>query len=116
MMLITMDSKKTEELIRAMDITITKYRSNHKVVHIISTDHESVRKSDQLALHLNGKGVKVALLQNFEHEKTAERSMRVVREKMEAATSELPYNLPSDLYDCLAQSYAEHTYYSTDTS
>ena len=29
--------------------------------------------------------------------------MRVVREKMEAKISELPYNLPSDLYDYLAQ-------------
>ena len=103
MMLIAMDSKKTDELIRALDITITKYRSNHKVVHIISTDHESVLKSDQLALHLNGKGVKVALRIPYEHEKTAERSMRVVREKMEAKISELPYNLPSDLYDYLAQ-------------
>jgi len=52
-MLIAMGSKKTEEFVRAMDIN----RSNHKVVHIISTDHESVLKSDQLALHLNGKGV-----------------------------------------------------------
>jgi hypothetical protein len=29
--------------------------------------------------------------------------MRVVREKIEAEISELPYNLPSDLYDYLAQ-------------
>jgi len=29
--------------------------------------------------------------------------MRVVREKMQAKISELPYNLPSDLYDYLAQ-------------
>ena len=29
--------------------------------------------------------------------------MRVVREKMEAKISELPYNLPSDLYNYLAQ-------------
>ena len=29
--------------------------------------------------------------------------MRVIREKMEAKISELPYNLPSDLYDYLAQ-------------
>ena len=103
MMLVAMDSKKTEELVRAMDVTVTKYRSHHKVVHIISTDHESVLKSDQLALHLNGKGVKMALRIPYEHEKTAERSMRVVREKMEAKISELPYNLPSDLYDYLAQ-------------
>ena len=103
MMLVVMDSKKTEELVRALDVTITKYRSHHKVVHIVSTDHESVLKSEQLALHLNGKGVKVALRIPYEHEKTAERSMRVVREKMEAKISELPYNLPSDLYDYLAQ-------------
>ena len=103
MMLVSMDSKKTEELMRAMDVTIVKYRSHHKVVHIVSTDHESVLKSDQLAMHLNGKGVKIALRIPYEHEKTAERSMRVVREKMEAKISELPYNLPSDLYDYLAQ-------------
>ena len=72
-------------------------------MHIVSTDHESVLKSDQLATHLNGKGIKIALRIPYEHEKTAERSMRVVREKMEAKISELPYNLPSDLYDYLAQ-------------
>ena len=81
--------------------TITKYRFHHKVVHIVSTDHESVLKSEQLALHLNDKGVKVVFIP-YEHEKTAERSMRVVREKMEAKITELPYNLPSDLYDYLA--------------
>ena len=107
-MLVATDSKKTEELVRtldvtitklvrALDVTITKYRSHHKVVHIVSTDHESILKSEQLALHLNGKGVKVALRIPYEHEKTAERSMRVVREKMEAKISELPYNLPSDV-------------------
>ena len=73
-MSVSMDSKKTEELIRALDDTITKYCSHHKVVHIISTDHESVLKSELLALHLNGKGAK-------EHEKTAERSMREVVSK-----------------------------------
>ena len=36
MMLVAMDSKKTEELVRAMDVTVTKYRSHHKVVQIIS--------------------------------------------------------------------------------
>ena len=41
-MLVAMDSKKSEELVRAMDVTVTKYRSYHKVIHIISTDHESV--------------------------------------------------------------------------
>ena len=103
MLVAAMDSKKTEELVRALDVTITKYRSHHKVVHIVSTDHQSVLKSEQLALHLNGKGVKVALHMPDEQEKTAERSMRVVREKMEAKISELSYNLPSDLYDYLAQ-------------
>ena len=34
--------------------------------------------------------------------------MRVVREKMEAKISELPYNLPSDLYDYLAQDVVQH--------
>jgi len=82
MMLIAMDSKKTEELVRVLDVAITKYRSHHKVVHIVSADHESVLKSEQLALHLNSKGVKVALRIPYE------RSMRVVREKMEAKISE----------------------------
>jgi hypothetical protein len=45
MMLVAMDSRKTEELERALDVTITKYRSHHKVVHIVSIDHESVLKS-----------------------------------------------------------------------
>jgi len=58
---------------RAMDVTIVKYRSHHKVVH---TDHESVLRSDQLATHLNGKGVKIALRIPYEHEKTAERWRR----------------------------------------
>jgi hypothetical protein len=55
------------------------------------------------SLRANNLLVKVALRIPYEHEKTAERSMRVVREKMEAKISELPYNLPSDLYDYLAQ-------------
>ncbi len=92
-MLVAMDSKKTEELVRTLDVTITKYRSHHKVVHIVSTDHESILKSEQLALHLYGNGVEVALRIPYEDEKTAERSMRDVREKMEAKISELPYNL-----------------------
>ncbi len=40
---------KTEELVCALDVTITKYRFHHKVVHIVSNDHESVLKSKQLA-------------------------------------------------------------------
>ena len=56
-----------------MFVHITKYRSHHKVVHIISSDHESAVKSDQLALHLDGKGVMVALRITYEYEKTAER-------------------------------------------
>jgi hypothetical protein len=98
MMLVAMDNKMTDELVRALDVTIIKYRSHHKVVHIVSTDVKSfiiksfTLKSEQLALHLNGKGVKVALCIPYEHEKTAERSMRVIREKMEAKFSEVPYN------------------------
>jgi len=69
MILVAMDSKKTEELVPALDVTITKYRSHHKVVHIVSTDHEFVLKSEQLALHLNGTGVKVALRIPYEHER-----------------------------------------------
>ena len=47
----------------------------------------------------------------YEHVKTAERSMRVVCEKMEAKISELPYNLPSDLYDYLAQDVVQQCYH-----
>jgi len=36
-MLVAMDNKKTEEFIRALDVTITKYRSHYKVNHIVST-------------------------------------------------------------------------------
>ena len=63
----------------------------------------SVVKSDKLALHLNGKGVKMALRILYQHKRIAERSIGVFREKMEALISELPYNLPSDLYNHLAQ-------------
>jgi hypothetical protein len=38
----------------------------------------------------------------YEHEKTVERYMRMVREKMEAKLSELPYTLPPVQYDELA--------------
>jgi hypothetical protein len=51
MMLVAMDSKKTEVLVRALDVTITKYSSHHKFIYIVSTDYESVLKSKQLALH-----------------------------------------------------------------
>lgn len=59
-------------LVAMNSITITKYRSNRNVVHIISNDHEFVLKSDQLALHLNGESVKVAFRIPYELEKTAE--------------------------------------------
>lgn len=60
----------TEKFARAMDVTITKYRSHHKAVPIISTNYESVLKSDQLAQHLSDKGAMVALRIPYEHEKT----------------------------------------------
>jgi hypothetical protein len=38
----------------------------------------------------------------YEHEKKAERAMRVVRERMRVKLRELPYKLPKKLYDALA--------------
>ena len=74
-----------------------------KVVRIISCDNESVLKSDAFKLYLSEKhGIKISLRIPYEHEKTAERYMRMIREKMEAKLSELPYNLPPELNDELA--------------
>ena len=101
--LIIMESKKHDEVCKALDMIIAFYKSNLKVVRIISCDSESVLKSDAVNLHLSEKhGIKISLRIPYEHEKTAERYMRMIREKMEAKLSELPYNLPPELYDELA--------------
>lgn len=69
----------------------------------MSSDSESVLKSDAINLYMNEKhGIKMSLRIPNEHKKTAERYMRMVREKMEAKLSELPYTLPPGLYDELA--------------
>ena len=101
--LVLMESKKHEELCKALDMVVAFYKSNLKVVRVLSSDSESVLKSDAINLYMNEKhGIKMSLRIPYEHEKTAERYMRMVREKMEAKLSELPYTLPPALYDELA--------------
>jgi hypothetical protein len=73
-----------------------------KVVSVISCDAEAVLKSQATINHLASKGIKLAPRIPYEHEKIAERSMRILREKMNAKLSELPYTLPKALYDRLA--------------
>jgi hypothetical protein len=73
-------------------MVVASYKSNLKVVRVLSSDSESVLKSDAINLYMNEKhGIKMSLRIPYEHEKTAERYMRMVREKMEAKLSELPY-------------------------
>ena len=99
MSLVLMESKKHEELCKALDMIVASYKSNLKVVRVLSSNSESVFKSDAINLYMNEKhGIKM-----YEHEKTVERYMRMVREKMEAKLSELPYTPPPPvLYDELA--------------
>jgi len=63
---------------------------------------EAVLKSQATINHLASKGIKLAPRITYEHEKVIERSMRILREKMNAKLSELPYTLPKALYDRLA--------------
>jgi len=98
--LIVMKSKSKQHVQEAYEQLINAYKSNLKVVRMISSDHESTLKSCQT--YLNGLGVTIALRIPYEHEKVAERSVRMVREKMEVKRRELPYNLPPELFDALA--------------
>ena len=100
MNLIHMKSKARANLEKGFEQLINFYRSNLKVVRMISTDHEEVIKSCET--FINGMSVKLALRIPYEHEKTAERYIRVVREKMELKLRELPYRLPRELYYRLA--------------
>jgi hypothetical protein len=98
--LIIMASKSKENVQKAYDQLINAYKANLKVVRMISSDHEATLKSCES--FLGQKGVKIALRIPYEHEKIAERSVRMIREKMEVKRRELPYDLPPELFDALA--------------
>jgi hypothetical protein len=100
MSLIIMNSKSTENIQQAYETLINAYKANLKVVRMISSDHEATLKSCES--FLGSKGVKIALRIPYEHEKIAERSVRMIREKMEVKRRELPYDLPPELFDALA--------------
>jgi hypothetical protein len=97
---IIMDGKNYDDLLKGFEELLNAYQSHMKVVKVVSTDAESV-----LAVcdtYLNSRGVKLHKRIPGEHEKFAERAMRVVRERMRVKLVELPYELPRDLHDCLA--------------
>jgi len=98
--LIIMASKTSENVKKAYEQLLNAYKGNLKVVRMISSDHETTLKSCES--FLGEKGVKIALRIPYEHEKIAERSVRMVREKMEVKRRELPYELPPELFDALA--------------
>ena len=98
--LLMMKSKSQGECCDAFESVIHKYKSNLKVVRMISCDSE--RSLIACETFLNGLGVKLALRIPYEHEKIAERHIRILRERMETKLKELPYRLPADLYDALA--------------
>ena len=100
MNLIILENKSKNCIERAMDALINHYQSSLKVVQIVSTDYEEVFKS--IESHLNSRGVKMALMIPYEHERVAERYMRMVREKMRVKLRELPYTLNPEFYDYLA--------------
>ena len=100
MSFILMDSKNQEDLVEAFIQVINAYKSYLKVVRQVSCDHESVLRACET--ELNRHGVKMSFRIPGEHEKIAERSMRVVRERMRVKRRELPYTLPKRLYDELA--------------
>jgi len=100
MSFILLDTKHQEDLVEAFVQIINAYKSYLKVVRGISCDHESVLRSCET--ELNRHGVKMSYRIPGEHEKIAERSMRVVRERMRVKRRELPYSLPKRLYDELA--------------
>lgn len=102
LILTAMESKKTEHTQEAADEHINRYKSNLKVVQVISSDHENVLKSKDMQNFLAQRNIKIALRIPGEHEKVAERAMRMVREKMETTLRSLPYTLPKKFYSYLA--------------
>lgn len=95
-----MDSKSLVDVCTALEEVINAYRSHLKVVRRFSCDAESVLGACKT--HLNSLGVKLEVRVPGEHEKYAERAMRVVRERMRVKLIELPYALPRNLHDALA--------------
>jgi len=71
---------------------------------------EAVLKSQATINHLASKGIKLAPRIPYEHEKVVERSMRILREKMNAKLSQLLYTLPKALYDRLVFSIINNHY------
>ena len=82
-----MESKGQADVNKAIDAIVNRYQSSLKVVSVISCDAEAVLKSQATTNHLARKGIKLAPRIPYEHEKIAERSMRILREKMNANQS-----------------------------
>lgn len=95
-----MPSKIASDVLSAFETVINAYRSYLRVVRYVSCDHEGVLKA--LESDLGKMGVRMKVRIPHEHEKRAERAMRVVRERMRVKLRELPYKLPKKLYDSLA--------------
>jgi hypothetical protein len=95
-----MTSKFASDVLEAFDAVFNAYKSYLKVVRYISCDHESVLRS--IESELNSRGVRMRVRLPYEHEKRAERAMRVVRERMRVKIRELPFKLHKKLYDSLA--------------
>ena len=100
MMLIYTGSKTTKDLEDAYNVLINAYAGYGKIVKYISSDHENNLRACET--YLNSKGVQLQLRIPGEHEKVAERGMRVVRERMRTKLNELPYKLCPKFYKYLA--------------
>lgn len=92
-----MDGKSVRNV--AFDDVINAYTRYLKVVRYISCDAESVLGACKD--HLLKKGVILVQKIPGEHEKYAERSTRVVRERTRVKIQDLEYTLPNALYDYL---------------
>jgi hypothetical protein len=95
-----MDSKSTVDLNKAFEQLLNAYQGYMKVVRVVSVDAESNLFS--CSNYLNSRGVKLERRIPGEHEKVAERAMRVVRERMRVKLIELPFALPRQHHDYLA--------------
>jgi len=97
---IVLDGKNYLDLVKGFEELLNAYQSFLKVVKEVSVDAESVLAA--CSSYLNSRGVKLCARIPGEHEKYAERAMRVVRERMRVKILELPYKLPRHHHDCLA--------------
>jgi hypothetical protein len=100
MTLIIMPTKTKEDVEKALETLINAFMSYRKSTRLISCDHENVLLAQ--ASYLNKRGIKINSRIPGEHEKIAERSMRVIRERMRTKLRDLPYKLPAQLLDYLA--------------